>query len=313
MAQIPLQDKFMRTALSVAGFPLFLYQLAISGIESLKFKPAGRLVDIGSKKLHACVAGAGGPTVILEAGMGGCALGWSYVQHELAKHGTILSYDRAGVGWSKGKAERLTCSGYVDDLKALLDQLGLKPPYLLVGHSYGGMVMRLFASRYPKDVLGIVLVDSTAEHRFIPAQLGERRMRERKKHGKLYRWGYCLAPIAIPRFLGKHIGMRGLHANAQAAIHALGFRSRAYETVYSEFLNAEESANELLAAEPLPSEMPVRVLTAGYQSEEWKLDQRKLLQLTERVKQTVVEDSWHSIQIYQPKAVVDAALELMNG
>lgn len=311
MTLIARKDRWIRSVLASILFPLTMFQAVASQRSARNSPPPGRLVDIGSRKLHACVTGEGGPTVILEAGMGGCSIGWSLVQQELSRHSTVLSYDRAGFGWSSQTIGEPTCEAYVGDLKQLLEALELRPPYLLVGHSFGGMIMRLFASRYPDDVLGIVLVDAAHECRFLPGKRSESRTRVRHSNERLYKWGYRLSPLGIPRLMKKHIGHNGLPAHLQAAAVSVGYRNHAYQAAYEEFLHMERSALQLEEAPPIHSGTPVLVLTAGKQSEEWKQDQQALLFLSDRVKHTIVEDSWHSIQIYQPEAVTEAILELL--
>ncbi|REK74978.1 alpha/beta fold hydrolase [Paenibacillus paeoniae] len=311
MTLIAHKDRWIRSVLATILLPLTLFQAAASWRSLRTNKPTGKLVDIGSRQLHAHVTGEGGPTVILEAGMGGCSIGWSLVQQELSRHSTVLSYDRAGFGWSMQPLGKPTCDAYVDDLKRLLEALQLKPPYLLVGHSFGGMIMRMFASRYPADVLGIVLVDAAHECRFLSADQSESRAVVRKSRERMYKWGYRLSPLGIPRLLRKHVGHNGLPAHLQAMVVSAGLRNHAYQAAYEEFLHMEQSAMELERAEPIHSGTPVLVLTAGKQSEEWKQDQQPLLFLSNRVKHTIVEDSWHSIQIYRPQAVTEAVLELL--
>lgn len=311
MTLIARKDRWIRSVLASILFPLTMFQAVASQRSARNSPPSGRLVDIGGRKLHACVTGEGGPTVILEAGMGGCSIGWSLVQQELTRHSTVLSYDRAGFGWSSQTMGEPTCEAYVGDLKQLLETLELGPPYLLVGHSFGGMIMRLFASRYPDDVLGLVLVDATHESRFLPDKRSESRTRVRHASERLYRWGYRLSPLGIPRLMKKHVGHNGLPAHLQAAAVSVGYRNHAYQAAYEEFLHMERSALQLEGAPPIHSGTPVLVLTAGKQSEEWKQDQQALLFLSDRVKHTIVEESWHSIQIYQPEAVTEAVLELL--
>ncbi|WP_369699121.1 alpha/beta fold hydrolase [Paenibacillus silviterrae] len=130
------------------------------------------------------------PTIILESGMGGSALGWALVQPELSKYTRVLSYDRAGFGWSTETIEKPTCKAYVQDLRDLLTRVKLDPPYILVGHSYGGMIMRLFASEYPEEVVGIVLVDSTHEKRYVGSSLNQRRNEELLRQQNRLRLGY---------------------------------------------------------------------------------------------------------------------------
>jgi pimeloyl-ACP methyl ester carboxylesterase len=311
MTKISATEKIIRSAISIAGFPLSFVQASLSKNELEKHTPPGKITKIGTHSLHAIVTGrenTNHPTIILESGMGGCSLDWSLVQPELAKHTRVISYDRAGFGWSTETVDEPTCKKYVADLRSLLSKLGLAPPYLLVGHSYGGMIMRLFASEHPEEVIGIVLVDSTHEKRYLDSYSDVNRQVERDRYQNKLRLGYILSPIAIPRLLKQHIGSKRLPLHFQTPVHALGYRNNAYKAAYLEFLCTMESALQLEESLELNSELPVIVLSAGRQSEGWKEDQKKLLSLTKNVHQITIEDSWHSIQIHNPKAVVDSIL-----
>ncbi|MCU5707236.1 alpha/beta hydrolase [Bacillus wiedmannii] len=104
------------------------------------------------------------PVIIMEAGYGDYSKTWDHIAEELTEYGTVLTYDRAGLGKSGKSPKRRISSEMVKDLRSCLAQLQLKPPYIFVGHSFGGINARLFATSYPKDLLGIVLVDSTPEN-----------------------------------------------------------------------------------------------------------------------------------------------------
>ena len=130
-------------------------------------KEAGQ-VDIGGRSLYADVRGSGAPAVVFDAGHGADARSWLLVQPELATEVLTVSYDRAGIARSDpapGDGPR-TSGMDVDDLRALLAALEIPPPYVLVGHSYGGMNVRLFAARFPREVAGLVLVDAVHEDYF---------------------------------------------------------------------------------------------------------------------------------------------------
>lgn len=312
MMKISLFDRSIRLILSLVGFPLLIVQYLITVYEQKKHKPTGWHADIGSRKLHVTVTGHGSPTIILEAGMGGCSLDWALVAPALSTKANVITYDRAGFGWSEAVLDLPTCSAYVDDLRSLLRTLGAAPPYLLVGHSYGGMIMRLFASRYPEEVCGLVLVDATHESRYLPEQTTAGRQKQLFSHRSQYRLGYMLAPLGIPRWLKQHIGSKRLPEEWLAPVRALGYKASAYRAVYAELLSTTESSLQLKAAEPLKQDLPVIVLSAGKQNEEWQQGQRKLTNLTKRTNQIIVEDSWHSIHIHRPDAVIHAINRLLN-
>ncbi|WP_164851213.1 alpha/beta hydrolase [Larkinella soli] len=130
-------------------------------------KPLGQLVDIGGWRLHLVGQGtnqAQGPTVILESGAGGFSFDWSLVQPRVATFARVYAYDRAGSAWSELGPRPHTMHQTVYELHTLLQRAGVTGPYVLVGASYGGILMRLFAQQYPAEVAGLVLVDSGLEN-----------------------------------------------------------------------------------------------------------------------------------------------------
>jgi len=128
--------------------------------------PPGKLVDVGGWRLHLNCTGearAGQPTIILEPGIGDFSVEWSLVQPGVAKFARVCSYDRAGDGWSDWGPHPRTFRQIVYELHTLLDKAGVKPPLVLVGQSYGGWLVRLYAFTYPSEVVGMVLVDAGAD------------------------------------------------------------------------------------------------------------------------------------------------------
>jgi pimeloyl-ACP methyl ester carboxylesterase len=129
--------------------------------------PPGKLIDIGGWRLHLNCRGEAlnsQPTVILEAGAGDFSVEWSLVQPGVAKFTRVCSYDRAGDGWSELGPHPRTFHQVVYELHTLLEKANVKPPLVLVGHSYGGALVRLYASTYPADVSGMVLVEAGADN-----------------------------------------------------------------------------------------------------------------------------------------------------
>jgi pimeloyl-ACP methyl ester carboxylesterase len=125
------------------------------------------LLDVGGWRLHLNCAGearTSRPVVILEAGAGDFSVDWSLVQPGVARFARVCSYDRAGSGWSELGPRPRTMTQIVYELHTLLDKAGETPPYVLVGHSFGGGLVRLYQSTYPVDVLGIVLIDAASDN-----------------------------------------------------------------------------------------------------------------------------------------------------
>jgi pimeloyl-ACP methyl ester carboxylesterase len=132
----------------------------------------GRLVAIGGgRSLYLHCEGAGSPTVILEAGFGGNSDNWSEVQGPLSRVTRTCAYDRAGLGNSLPIPGVHDGATEISDLQRLLERAGIAAPYVLVGHSYGGLLVRLFAHAHPDQTAGIVLVDAmgrTQDRRLLP-------------------------------------------------------------------------------------------------------------------------------------------------
>jgi len=125
-------------------------------------EPPGRMVDIGGgRRLHLNCAGSGGPTVVLDAGLGDSSLVWALVQTKLAAVTRVCSYDRSGTAWSHEAGPQHGLSRAADDLDRLLRNAGEHAPYVLVGHSWGGWLVMVYARRHLEDAAGMVLVDSS--------------------------------------------------------------------------------------------------------------------------------------------------------
>lgn len=135
--------------------------------------PPGRLIDVGGYRIHLWCTGATStrrPTVVLSSGAGGFALDWALVQPALATSNRVCSYDRAGFGWSDPGPTPRTLRQEVAELHAALVAAREQAPFVMVGHSMGGLVVRLFAERHAEEIAGMVLVDATHES----ARLGYR-------------------------------------------------------------------------------------------------------------------------------------------
>ena len=142
------------------------------------------MIDVGGYRLHVQCAGNGSPTVVLEAGASSPSSDWDKVMPGVSRLTRVCRYDRAGLGKSEAAPKPRTGERVTEDLRALLGKLGEPAPYVLVGHSFGGMFSVRYAARYPQEVAGLVLVDSSHEEQFIrfealmtPEQLEQSRAR----------------------------------------------------------------------------------------------------------------------------------------
>jgi pimeloyl-ACP methyl ester carboxylesterase len=146
-------------------FPLLLATLAKAQSSP---PPPGELVSIGGHKIHFLCSGSGSPTVVVETGLGDFSTDWSLVQSQVEKFTRICTYDRAGYAWSEPGPMPRTFDQLHLELHEGLRALGERGPFVLVGHSFGGLVVRHYPSAYPKEVVGIVLVDTVHEDQHIP-------------------------------------------------------------------------------------------------------------------------------------------------
>jgi hypothetical protein len=163
----PLRKWLIRSLGGLLGLVLVLAvagsacQTVATTLDERAHPAPGRLVDAGGYRLHLNCAGDGGPTVILESGLANRSADWDIVQPQIAGATRVCSYDRAGIGWSDGGREPRGPSRIATELHNLLQTANVPAPYVLAGHSFGGLHMRMFAALYPEQVVGMVLVDSS--------------------------------------------------------------------------------------------------------------------------------------------------------
>lgn len=126
----------------------------------------GTFVQIGERRLEAIWGGSEGPAVVFDSGLCTPMQSWGHVPATVARFTQVLAYNRAGIGRSEAAEGPRTSREMVEELRALLHAVGLCPPYVLVGHSFGGLNVQLFARLYPHEVAGLVLVDAMTETQY---------------------------------------------------------------------------------------------------------------------------------------------------
>ncbi|ADG09244.1 alpha/beta hydrolase [Caulobacter segnis] len=301
-------------------------------VEDPAYAHAQRRVDLGGgRKLNLYCIGSGAPVVVFEAGLGDDTSTWGLVQPAIAKRTTACAYDRAGIGFSDPATRPSSASNIVDDLHHLLKKAGVKGPYVLVGHSYGGLTSALYASRYPKDVAAFVAVDPANERQVdafreafpnYEADLLAPALARKQDCVRKAERGFGLDPAAGAGCVDKPDPRMG---DALNAIHAQIHRQPAYQrAAFSEF----ESMRGGLSGSQLASEIgsfgsiPLIVLTRPKDTvplgpnetaqsrailwANWTTMHDKLAARSTRGENRQVAATGHYIQLDQPGAVIDA-------
>lgn len=298
-----------------AGIVSFTYQRIAEARDRHRFPPPGRLVDIGGRRLHLTTAGSGSPAVVIIPALGDNVLVWTHVQKETASETEVCVYDRAGIGWSDPTPRgRLTPDDMAADLHALLTAAPITPPWIVAGHSLGGIIARRFQARYPDDVAGILLVDSSHEQQ--AERLGTSNWRE-SKVGALWlavRWQGArrlAAYLGLLRDLDASIAREVPPEYARAA-RAMSLTSRQQNAAVRELLMMERTA------EPPPSlgSLPLTVLTADRpkwsQWPAWKQMQEELAALSTSSVHITARTDQHYIHLYEPDLVIRAIRDLVQ-
>ena len=271
-------------------------------------------MDVGGRKMHIHCTGDGSPTVILESGLGDSYLSWHKAQPEIAKFTRVCSYDRAGLGFSDPSSQPRTSKVIAEELHALLQAASVPPPYVIVGHSMGGYNVRVYASMYRGEIVGMVLVDAShpdQENRFPP----ELKNMEGSWRREVEFIAYAM-PFGVPRFIGlcdNDPTSRAADCNARTAREQL-----------AEIKAFPESAAETAATGSL-GDLPLAVLShdpdkpsgdlppeiAKPTNEAWERMQVELSHLSTRGTQTIAKNSAHYIQIDRTDVVLDAVRNIV--
>jgi pimeloyl-ACP methyl ester carboxylesterase len=283
----------------------------------LDYAPPGSMIGVGSTTLHMHCVGDGRPTVIVDTGLGESALEWLAVQNRVRHHARICLYDRAGYGWSDvGRLPR-TSSRIVNELYGLLSRSGERGPFVLVGHSFGGMNAQLFARRYPYLVAGVVLVDSSN-----PEQIGRLTLPFLDSIGDIN--AQSMGGITSHQFMASPVVPADLDEDGPGMLALLMMsRPTAMRTVASEYKNFKLSAAQTIHSPGRFPNVPLVVLSRGqpvgensdwaYRNEAvWQALQGDLVNLSPRSAHIVARSSGHSIHVQQPELVTDAITMVLD-
>jgi pimeloyl-ACP methyl ester carboxylesterase len=143
----------------LAGTAGAIWQALSTHRDERDYPPPGELVDIGGRNLHLVCLGEGSPTVVIDAGAQDWSTGWLRPQKAIAEFTRVCAYDRAGLGWSDASSDPKDGLHMTADLHALLESAHIERPVVLVGHSLGGMLNRIYYEEYPHEVAGMILAE----------------------------------------------------------------------------------------------------------------------------------------------------------
>lgn len=313
-----------------------IYQSLGAYRDRRRFTRNGRWVKIAdASRLYLLEKGTGGPTVIFEAGIAATNLNWTLIQEAVARFTSTASYDRSGLGWSSPARTPRTPSHIASELHDLLQYGGVKPPYILVGHSFGGLVMRRFALLYPDEVIGVVLVDPMRCEEWPPLDPSKQTQLDLGR--KLTRFAIPAARcgfvrLAVTSMLGRSGRLSGVVASSagKGGRHVLGrikcevgklpshtwpiiashwSRPGYYKGMYNHVDAIPETVKEMHCAEPIRN-IPVQVLTPiGARP----LSTEDLNRIGDNTHQFIAQSSEHWIHLDEPELVVRSIREMVTA
>jgi pimeloyl-ACP methyl ester carboxylesterase len=313
--------------LAVVVLSGLLYQRAGERRDSKRYPPPGRFV----KGLHVYESGRMGPTIILEAGISATSLSWRLVQNQLGAFARVASYDRAGYGWSPAKSDPRKLDNLIAELHEWLAESGLPGPFILVGHSFGGLMLRHYAARHREQVAALVLVDPLEPMEWSAAS--EERLRQLAKGVMLSRRGATLARLgvvrlaldllmsgsrAIPQMLAKVTSGKGssvttrLVGEVRKMPEEVWPMVRAHWCLRRSFLTMAEYLERLPAScsqtidVAAVREIPLVVISASKNTPELIEAHRRTAALSTRGVHVVAEESGHWVQLDRPDVVIEA-------
>jgi pimeloyl-ACP methyl ester carboxylesterase len=267
------------------------YETYREHVDGGKYAMPGRLIDVGDHKLHIDCTGSGSPTVLLEPGLGEPSTAMAWIAPAVAKHTRVCVYDRAGRGWSEAASGPEDGVQTAADLHTLLHRAGEKGPFVMAGHSAGGIYALNFAHRYPDQVAGIVLLDSMHPEQYTRIS-GWPTFYEAFR-----RYTGILPPLTrlgFGRILysGAYADLPARARDEERAFLATPRNSRSLRDEFSKIRTAMKQANALTSLH----DTPLVVLTARKDAQGgWASAQNDLARLSTNSAHHVLDNATHSM------------------
>ena len=251
----------------------YIYEPMAEAADAKAYPPPGQLVDVGGYRLHINCTGSGSPTVVIVAGAGDWSTTWGgVVQPEVAKTTRVCTYDRPGLGWSEAAPLPGDAAQFAKELHTLLQNANIPGPYVMVGHSLGGFVVRIFAHDYASEVAGVVLIDSMNPKQVTPSLSNSL--------AQQFYFQAVLARFGIARLLVKLPAIAPSMPPNEEAYYPLYIRPQSLQAAANEYQGLPASSAEAAAVKTF-GDLPLIVLTAKRNDNPgWPEWQTELLQLS---------------------------------
>ena len=250
----------------------------------------GQLVDVGDHKLHLSCTGSGSPTVVLEPGAGDYSPVFGWIAPVVARDTRVCAYDRAGRGWSEPANSPQDAAQIATDLHRLLQRGDIPGPYVLAGHSFGGLYALTFAARYPDDMAGMVLVDST-----VPASAGT--AGDNAGSSEIMTRASALLSTTARLGLGRlysQFSYGSLPPQSRDDVRATGSTASRLRSTIDEYVQGGASTSQAGALDDFANK-PLVVLTAGRGSEDdWIAAHDRLAKMSTNSDHRMVDGASHS-------------------
>jgi len=286
-------------------------------------KPPGKMVDVGGYQLYFNVKGNAETTIVIEAGTGSWSLQWLEFQNELSKYFKVVTYDRAGYGLSESSPYSRTAGNIAEELHTGLKNAGISGPYILLGHSYGGLIVKTFTNKYPDKVSAIILADAATEHQFallpeMVLMILEAGMQKFRQTGPMARMGK-LTPAHIPVD-------SALSSKFWAVYKYSASRASFYDAMYNEMdlliptytqsqfsklidkpilvITAENSFGAFSSVPNLPVEECNKI---------WAGLQKNQLTISSNSKQHIIKNATHDLLLTASTELNQVIVEFVNG
>ncbi|RPJ23120.1 MAG: alpha/beta hydrolase, partial [Planctomycetaceae bacterium] len=235
------------------------YQTIATETDKRGYAPRGQFYTVNGHQMHIVCKGSGSPAVILQAGATAESLWWLRIQDQLAQHTQVCAYDRPGLGWSEPVSGQRDATTIASELHALLDEAGVAAPYVMVGHSFGAVLTRIYAAQYPQDVSGIVLVDSQLIDEPYASQSEFDQWKTANDAIQVPLWVMIRTGLARVLFSGQFYSA-GYPPEVAAELAALQPRNQTFDTDYAERVAAMWPLTQVSAAARDLGDLPLVVI-----------------------------------------------------